>query len=570
MAVIDPVTDAVVIRVVYDGAPFAGKTTSVRALGNSLGSTVVSPGEIAGRTLYFDWLDYTGGLFEGRRIRCQIISVPGQAVLAPRRRRLLDSADVVVYVLDSSAAAFSSERAYLDGLKATLASCSDPPVGVIVQANKRDLPDAVPIPALRQMLEAVGLTAAVVETNAAAGSGVRESFVLAVRLALDRVRELLRTGQLLIEKPEFNDHIALLNDLQSRDRDLSSLNNLSVLPHTRLSGLESTQAAASAPDHVIGAPTGPDSVAVHNTLPLAAQALMEALADNEAHKPEAATQRLPGVAGPAANEPCPVPLAPDDRVASGLIWPVVVGRTVLNEITSQPWHPIQSADTTWTGTVGDRWRLTSAANATFANVEHGRDALLRWARMHVTAGAIVSTDRCIVLSNDHHGQLRLWQIFRNQRSLAERLQESARSRDARCFATTLLACSIALGEIYSRPELESLPVTVRLDDLSIHEHCAVFIGGMPMPNHAASVVPVSGERMSLELRLSDEFAAMRDQFDAHRCQLAHFLEEPTTLFQQTGGSQSEAVSTLSSYVRHTSPDRMEKAILQLTALMVAA
>ena len=93
MAILDASNNAVVIRVVYDGAPFAGKTTSVGALGRGLGAAVHSPAEINGRTLYFDWLDYTGGLFEGHRIRCQIVSAPGQASLASRRRRLLESAD---------------------------------------------------------------------------------------------------------------------------------------------------------------------------------------------------------------------------------------------------------------------------------------------------------------------------------------------------------------------------------------------------------------------------------------------------------------------------------------------
>ena len=116
MAVIDPRNETVVIRVVYDGAPMAGKTTSLRALGNGLSAGVVSPAEMGGRTLYFDWLDYTGGLFEGRRIRCQVISVPGQATLAPRRRRLLESADVIVFVSDSSPEAFEADRAYLSGL----------------------------------------------------------------------------------------------------------------------------------------------------------------------------------------------------------------------------------------------------------------------------------------------------------------------------------------------------------------------------------------------------------------------------------------------------------------------
>src|ERR1700761_5646260 len=110
MAILDPRSDAVVIRVVYDGAPMAGKSTSVRALGRGLGGKVVTPAEISGRTLYFDWLDYTGGLFEGRRIRCQIVSVPGQAALAPRRRHLLESADAVVFVGDSTPAGLAADR----------------------------------------------------------------------------------------------------------------------------------------------------------------------------------------------------------------------------------------------------------------------------------------------------------------------------------------------------------------------------------------------------------------------------------------------------------------------------
>jgi hypothetical protein len=89
MAVLDRQNGCVVIRVVYDGAPMAGKTTSVAALGRGLGAAVFSPAELEGRTLFFDWLDYTGGLFEGHRIRCQIVSVPGQATLAPRGGRLL-------------------------------------------------------------------------------------------------------------------------------------------------------------------------------------------------------------------------------------------------------------------------------------------------------------------------------------------------------------------------------------------------------------------------------------------------------------------------------------------------
>src|SRR5262245_41782476 len=144
MAVLDPRDDSVVIRIVYDGAPMAGKTTSVGALGRGLGAGVHSPAALDGRTLFFDWLDYTGGLFEGHRIRCQIVTVPGQATLAPRRRRLLETADVVVFVGDSSPEGFDADTRYLTALNSLLQSRSDPPIDIVLQSNKRDVPDAVP------------------------------------------------------------------------------------------------------------------------------------------------------------------------------------------------------------------------------------------------------------------------------------------------------------------------------------------------------------------------------------------------------------------------------------------
>ena len=101
MARIDPDRTQIVIRLVYDGPAKAGKTTSLRRLAQSLGVSMFSAPEEEGRTLYFDWLDYVGGLYEGMPIRCQVVSAPGQQVLESRRRLLLQSADAVVFVADS-------------------------------------------------------------------------------------------------------------------------------------------------------------------------------------------------------------------------------------------------------------------------------------------------------------------------------------------------------------------------------------------------------------------------------------------------------------------------------------
>ena len=376
MAILDPRSDAVVIRVVYDGAPMAGKSTSVRALGRGLGGEVSSPAEVSGRTLYFDWLDYTGGLFEGRRIRCQIISVPGQATLAPRRRRLLESADVIVFVGDSTPAGLAADRSYLGGLQTVLDRLPGPPVGVVFQANKRDHAEAVPIDTVRSMLAELGLRVGVVESVATESLGIREAFVFAVRLALDRVRDLMRTGELARVRPEVDSAQELLADLKRVEHGSMEYAASSGLVHTRLSELQ------------------PDSVLV--------TALTEAVRQE---------------AGPAVTrgnghhqEPAP----PDHGVASGLIWPPVDGRVVLHELAQTRVTLTRSPVGDWSGVANGRWRMYCAADAVFTDLEQGRAVLVQAARTQAAAAA--TRDRtpscCITLAADGHGNYRLWRIER--------------------------------------------------------------------------------------------------------------------------------------------------------------
>jgi hypothetical protein len=378
MAVLDPRNDAVVIRVVYDGAPMSGKSTSVAALGKGLGAEVYSPAEVGGRTLYFDWLDYTGGLFEGRRIRCQIISVPGQATLAPRRRRLLESADVVVFVGDSTPAGFDADRGYLGGLYRVLAQLSGPPVGVVLQANKRDHAQAVPIPQVRSMLEEMGMRIGVVESVAIDGAGVREAFVFAVRLALDRVRELMRTGKLRSAAPEIDSARDLLDELKRSEDGAMDYAAANGLTHTRLSDVR------------------PQSIA--------AEAFAQAVRDNTPPPAARGGQTETG----DDYEPAP----PNEHVASGMVWPPVDGRTVLHELGQAQIRLTRSPGGDWTGSANGRWQIHSAADAVYEELEQGRSVLVRSARVHASSSRERSLDRCVVLAGDGRGKYRLWQITR--------------------------------------------------------------------------------------------------------------------------------------------------------------
>ena len=367
MAVLDPRNNTVVIRVVYDGAPMAGKSTSVAALGRGFGSKVYSPAQVNGRTLYFDWLEYTGGQFEGHRIRCQIISVPGQASLAPRRRLMLQSADAVVFVADSSPAGFISDRGALSGLARMLEQIPAPPVGLVLQANKRDHSHAIPLEQIRSMMESVGLRAGVVESVANQGVGIREAFVLAVRLALDRVRELTRTKLLLQGRPQFDSPQELLDVLKKGDDGSRKYSGKAGRVRSRVSQVE--------PESIVS-----DAIA---------QATLESEPVAKGH----------------------VPATPDERVESGLVWPPVDGRTVLHEIAKARIQLSCSEQGDWSG-VSDGWQIYSAASEVFDDVNAGRMALVEVARSHAAGDRGRSLEKCVALAGDGNGRYRLWRITR--------------------------------------------------------------------------------------------------------------------------------------------------------------
>jgi signal recognition particle receptor subunit beta len=445
VVILDPDSDDVVIRVVYDGPPEAGKTTSVRALAGRLGRPVFTPDQVEGRTVFFDWLDYTGGLFEGHRIRCQVVSVPGQATLAPRRRALLAQADVVVFVADTRREHASGLPGYLQGLSRILSSLEGPPVGLVVQANKRDLPGAVPVSDLRRVLDQAGLRVGIVESIATDGEGIREAFVFAVRLALDRAREQLRAGGLRSVRPPVASGEQLLEDLRAAESGALDLAPGERLKHTRLAELT-----------------------------LAGDALGEALAADEPPTAELGRMWHPG---PDRER---TPLVPSAAVAGGLIWPPVRGRLLLHEADAAEAALARGEDGDWHGLAGDGFRLQSPASASFEDLERGRAALIEWARIHSASATVLSGDRCIALAKDHGGAFRLWQIVRAEPSLAERLDE-APSLSPREIGALLVECAQTFLEAVRLVPQAACRLPLTLASTRAFRVGAPYVGFMPAP-----------------------------------------------------------------------------------------
>ncbi len=438
MAILDAERNAVVIRIVYDGPPEAGKTTSLTALSASLARPMISPAQAGERTLFFDWLEYTGGLFEGRQIRCQVVSVPGQAELAHRRRALLEAADVVVFVSDSTPTAVESTLVALAEMQAMLAAVSGPPVGFIVQANKRDLPRAVALATLR---EAVPGGVAVLESVATDGKGVREAFVFAVRLALDRVRELLRDRALEIGPPAVQTSADLLRELAR---------------------LESPEESA------------------------ASEALRETL-DAE----------VLSAASPAA-EPA-VPRPPDHHVPSGMIWPPLEGRVLLLDACTTPFVPRRVSRGDWVGEAG-RWRFHSPRQASYADPELGRRALIEWARVHASGQRWLSAPRVVVLAPSGEGSWRLWQLVRVEESLRDQLMRGAGDASARGLLRRMLDTGRSLHAAMESLVLAPYRLPITVDTVGSSNGTPLYIGLLPDPFLARTSHPIAAEHRPTLLR----------------------------------------------------------------------
>ena len=373
MAIIDDTKGVLVVRIVYDGPALSGKTTSLRTLAEGVASRVECPAEFAGRTLFFDWVDYVGGLFDGRQIRCQIVSVPGQKDLAHRRKLLLETADAIVLVLDTR---LEEWEFALDWVQETAPYCrsQQPPVGLVLQANKRDAPSAVSAEEMRSALHRIA-PIAVVPSTATSGEGIREAFVLAVRLALDRVRALAANGTLQVGKPTEDDPEQLL---------------------ARMRGLEPTSGAA---------PNGA----------LAQSALASLSAELDRAELEAAAVSEPGSETDGEKSFIPDPMMP-----GGMIWPPVDGRALLHEVASLEIRPSRTGRTDWAGS-GSGFRFHSFGNAVFPDPHSARTELLEWARLHSANTSHLSAGRAVILADAGAGRLRLWQIVRSEATLRERL-----------------------------------------------------------------------------------------------------------------------------------------------------
>lgn len=163
-------------KLVYYGPGLGGKTTNLEYVFNRVNpetrGKMISLATEQERTLFFDFLPVDLGAIRGFKTRFHLYTVPGQVYYNASRRLILKGVDGIVFVADSQAERMDANIAAMENLYENLVDYGYEPqrVPIVLQWNKRDLPNVVPSGELRTQLNPSGLPE--FEAIAVDGTGV--------------------------------------------------------------------------------------------------------------------------------------------------------------------------------------------------------------------------------------------------------------------------------------------------------------------------------------------------------------------------------------------------------------
>lgn len=166
-------------RVVYWGPRGSGKTETLRAVFERVDPAtrgpLLTPADEHDRTLFMDFLTVELGALDGVPLRLHLVGLPGGEALGDTSQALLRGADGFVFVADSSPDRQAENRAALESLRRHLVASGETLRPVILQLNRRDHPEAVPVETMAADLMPSGNPDHWFETVATDGSGVIEA-----------------------------------------------------------------------------------------------------------------------------------------------------------------------------------------------------------------------------------------------------------------------------------------------------------------------------------------------------------------------------------------------------------
>ena len=188
MVLFNYATKEITAKIVYYGPGLCGKTTNLQFIYESLPSNnkskMLSLSTKTDRTLFFDFLPLDLGKIRGMRTKLQLYTVPGQVYYNSTRQLVLKGADGVVFVADSQDYAIDANLESLQNLEDNLKrqGLKIRELPIVIQYNKRDLPNAMAVPKLETELNK--LKAPHFESVATTGVGVEETLNGVTQLVL--------------------------------------------------------------------------------------------------------------------------------------------------------------------------------------------------------------------------------------------------------------------------------------------------------------------------------------------------------------------------------------------------
>ena len=188
MVLFNYATKEITAKIVYYGPGLCGKTTNLQFVYDSLPSNnkskMLSLATKTDRTLFFDFLPLDLGKIRGMRTKLQLYTVPGQVYYNSTRQLVLKGADGIVFVADSQDFALDANLESIqnleDNLKRQGIRIKDIPL--VIQYNKRDLPNALAVPAIDKELNK--LHSPTFQSVATTGIGVEETLQGVTQLVL--------------------------------------------------------------------------------------------------------------------------------------------------------------------------------------------------------------------------------------------------------------------------------------------------------------------------------------------------------------------------------------------------
>jgi signal recognition particle receptor subunit beta len=145
-------------KLVYYGPGLSGKTTNLQYIYEKAEpgtkGKLTSLATETDRTLFFDFLNLELGTIGGFNARLHLYTVPGQSTYETSRKLILKGADGVVFVADSQTERLEANiQSYREMEEHLTGYAIDPlKIPLVIQYNKRDLPNVISVDELQKTL----------------------------------------------------------------------------------------------------------------------------------------------------------------------------------------------------------------------------------------------------------------------------------------------------------------------------------------------------------------------------------------------------------------------------------